>query len=328
MEREVILKSMVVHSLDGLVPTPILSERPGEIDSALNEYLMKHVEKIMEDSNLKRGKIPEAYIYEKMFFGTDDDFIGETQRFAEEIHTLIHRNMDIPSGDLAILKLIIDERPFVFCLKLNYRTGITNTMMPQEVRLINHHKILPSITQKVDEAFFVDVKERKINILEKKYEVDGEKVNYMSENILKINFEFSSEEKVKIIQTKAKEVIENHYPNSPEKLIEFKSQVAESITEEGNLETEEVFEKVFSDNMEAKNSLKYSVREEGMENSKIHITPKLEKKLSKKQKIVTEDGIEIFVPLDILLEKDKFRYEQNPDGSINIILKDVGQVKR
>ena len=48
--------------------------------------------------------------------------------------------------------------------------------------------------------------------------------------------------------------------------------------------------------------------------------------LNKKQKIVTESGIEIIVPIEFLQNNDVFEYIQDETGKVSIIIKDVGTI--
>ena len=52
-----------------------------------------------------------------------------------------------------------------------------------------------------------------------------------------------------------------------------------------------------------------------------------ERKLTKKQKLVTDSGIEILVPLDILKDDSIFEYHQNDDGKISILIKEIGSIE-
>ena len=58
----------------------------------------------------------------------------------------------------------------------------------------------------------------------------------------------------------------------------------------------------------------------------ITISKKMERQLNKKQKIVTESGIEIIVPIEFLQNNDVFEYIQDETGKVSIIIKDVGSI--
>ena len=52
----------------------------------------------------------------------------------------------------------------------------------------------------------------------------------------------------------------------------------------------------------------------------------MERQLNKKQKIVTESGIEIIVPIEFLQNNDVFEYVQDESGKVSIIIRDVGSI--
>ncbi|MBP3296646.1 MAG: hypothetical protein J6M27_08695, partial [Lachnospiraceae bacterium] len=59
----------------------------------------------------------------------------------------------------------------------------------------------------------------------------------------------------------------------------------------------------------------------------VYVSPKTTKSLAKKQKIVTESGIEILVPVEYLEDKSVFEYKQE-NGRVSIHIHDVnGTIK-
>ena len=89
----------------------------------------------------------------------------------------------------------------------------------------------------------------------------------------------------------------------------------------------EEFSQVFiADNEKAMEQCLEKAKEEKLTERPITISKKMERQLNKKQKIVTESGIEIIVPIEFLQNNDVFEYIQDETGKVSIIIKDVGTI--
>jgi len=57
---------------------------------------------------------------------------------------------------------------------------------------------------------------------------------------------------------------------------------------------------------------------------KFQVTANIENKIFKKQKFVTDTGIEISIPGDQLSRNDIIEFKNNPDGTISVEIKNIG----
>jgi len=91
------------------------------------------------------------------------------------------------------------------------------------------------------------------------------------------------------------------------------------------LEIEEITEKVFRDNPEAQKEYRESIEKQGLMESTVKLAPKTSEKVMKKQKIVTEEGIELHVPGEYLDDR-KVKFVNNGDGTIKIEINDIASI--
>ena len=58
------------------------------------------------------------------------------------------------------------------------------------------------------------------------------------------------------------------------------------------------------------------------------VTPKSEKTIKKfeKQRITTDSGIEITIPMEEYRNPDKVEFITNPDGTISVLIKNIGKL--
>ena len=121
-------------------------------------------------------------------------------------------------------------------------------------------------------------------------------------------------------------IVKSVYEEVPQKLMEYRQTVSEIVQEKGTLDVEEFSQVFFADNEKAMEQCMEKAREEKLTERPISISKKMERQLNKKQKIVTESGIEIIVPIEFLQNNDVFEYVQDETGKVSIIIKDVGSV--
>lgn len=73
---------------------------------------------------------------------------------------------------------------------MNYKESYTHeiTEIPDNpvinTDIIKTHSLLPSATSRIPEAVVINLSDYHIKLLEKKYEINGEKAYYLSENFL------------------------------------------------------------------------------------------------------------------------------------------------
>ena len=94
--------------------------------------------------------------------------------------------------------------------------------------------------------------------------------------------------------------------------VEFKQKVAESLQEKEEVNPEEVFEEIYADDPSTLFEVKAKLQDRGLDQQRIVVTSRCayDAKL-KKQKLVTDSGISIFLPIDYARSKPCGIYYQS-----------------
>lgn len=98
--------------------------------------------------------------------------------------------LDIPAADLLFVTFQAEGIIYLALLKMNYKESYTHeiTEIPDNpvinTDIIKTHSLLPSATSRIPEAVVINLSDYHIKLLEKKYEINGEKAYYLSENFL------------------------------------------------------------------------------------------------------------------------------------------------
>lgn len=162
---------------------------------------------------------------------------------------------------------------------------------------------------------------------EKKYEIDGQKEYYISRYLLKSEDSLSDKEKVDIVNKVSKKLVEKYYEGDVTKLAEIKSVMLESVEETDAINVEHIKTKVFNNNLEIQNVYEEEIEKRGLTEKTIEVNENLSKKISKTQKLVTDDGIELKIPISYLTSNDKVEFLNNPDGTISVLLKNIRDIQ-
>ncbi len=92
-------------------------------------------------------------------------------------------------------------------LKVDYHQAFTHYVNAEEGPLMNqliiHQSILSNKTQKADEGFAINLQTFGFELMEKKYTFSGEKMTYLSTNVIESEPAPSLEENVKVVKKAA-----------------------------------------------------------------------------------------------------------------------------
>ena len=331
---DVYITKSILHILDSQVGLPVLSEQEHPKSTETEFFLGEHLKRLLEDPEVKEcifledrenpiRKIIESYQRDT------DKFLSMSKELAQSLYDYMTKNPEVPSSDLAVVAFCQNDREYLGILKFNYKKTFTHEVNHQEKGNINsiiqYQRTIANSNQRIEEGFIVDLEDLKILLKEKKVKINDEKIYYLSQKFLLSKGKPSDKEKMAIINKTNKEVLKKHYDNDFKKTTDLKKAMVENLTESDELEIEEISEKVFRDNPEAQKDYRESIEKRGLTEPRVKLAPKTSEKVLKKQKIITEEGIELHVPVEYLDDR-KVKFLNNGDGTIKIEINDITSI--
>ena len=233
---------------------PVLSDRELSCGPDLYDFFRAHLEKITESDDVKQCSFsPESEIRDELSMFEPENFTEVSQKLAAFLYSIMNSNIDIPSADLAVLLFRFEEQDYLGILKMNYKSSYTHLTVSDlgenTNNIIKQKALLPSEGQKLSEAAVIRLSDLDIMLLEKKYEVNGVKTNYMSELYLKCHGKLSQKARLNIV-TKAVDQINQKYfdEEDVQRSMETKKVLYDAFEEAGGLNVETVKEKLFAEN--------------------------------------------------------------------------------
>lgn len=330
MSEEILMKRAILHILDHSGGISILSDKIISMSSEIEEYLSKHLKKCFSDIEVKNtiflNESTNGFLSILESFAENDDILEASTGIAKRFIDIMIDGNNIPSGDLIIVDFMYNNTRYLGILKFNYKDsyihyvesddGVRNTIVKQP-------SSLPLETQKLDEFILVNLSEFTLKVKEKIYEMNGVKENYITKYILEAQEMISDKEVVDLVEKSARKIIREEYDNDLNKLNTFKKVITNDFATANHIDLDNIANTTFEDE-DGKNAFKEEVQKFGIQEKRIKISPNAEKRITKKQKLVTDTGIEINIPSTCLSDSNVVEFVNNVDGTISIIIKNIG----
>lgn len=334
-EFKIDIKKNIVHILDTNINLPVLSNEEHPIDDDINEFIEKHIIKILKDDNLKTacfisGNNRVREICENLL-NESEMFSNYTAEIANILFDIMQKNVDIPSADLIFCLFELDNVMHLAVLKLNYKSSFIHYVQTFENGSINsivkQKTALPGENQKVDECAIINLNDFSIKLIEKKYEINGEKMLYFSTMFLKCAGDISNREKIKIFKKATESFNKKYHDEDFAKSAEIRAAVNESIDEREEIDIVHVAENVFKTNPDMQHTYIEHIEKAGLREKTITVSEQVAEKTFRRQKIKTDTGIEINLPVEYYKDNQKVEFINNIDGTISILLKNISKIE-
>lgn len=215
MEKEdIVIRKIIVHILDSAVGIPALSDSLLESGIDFYDFIREHIYKIVSSDELKSCTFDtqDSFLYQLLTQYSPDEleqhFIFISQQISNHLYTIMNENISIPPADFFVITYQMQGNRYLALLKMNYKeTYVHTTGRKEEIHInsiIKQSATLPSSGTKLSEAVLISLSDYSVQIVEKKYEINGKKRNYLSELFLQCQTSLSQKTKLNLV-TKAVE---------------------------------------------------------------------------------------------------------------------------
>ncbi len=313
-------------TLDESLPYPNYNEVKLDTEDSLYGYIQKLCSAALTDTAAKIA----TYDADAYLAGIVTDEPNGLEAFvsvtADTVYDLVKANAEMHSGSGIFAFIVADEQVYVAFFKMPFME-MYNCRLDAEgqVSWALNTKIMPKPSLKSSEYFIIDVCNRIVRMSDSQYYVDDCHVNYLAECVLQLKPKPSEKETVETIAETTVEVIRECYPEEkvPEKIMDYRKEIANHVEETGRVSVARIEEAVFRDNEAAGAKYRERLQEERIQREPIAVSKKTERALTRKQKIITDNGIELMVPVEYLKNSNYIEYVQDENGNITILLKDI-----
>ena len=325
------IKNSYLFLLDNIHQMFMPTERPiDETVEGAYHFLEKNIEKCVKNAAGRPGVFKEESETRKLFL----DYRNKTIPFLEFATTIAAKRFDwkdryeiFTASDLFLCEVEISEVDYVVGLELTCKEGMVHHVEQTDTgiqnNLIVHHAMIPAATAKNSNFFMINTDTLKLTILESLTSTEDDDTFLYADKILGCKTEISVKEAVKKARLVADEVIRNHDLDKLEVVPTFERVMKETINEGKDIDIKEIAEEVFYQAPEIKDSYIAEIENHGIEKP-VQNANWVKMPIKKTQKIKTDTGIEITIPLDYYNNKDYIEVINMPDGRTAIQIKNVG----
>ena len=330
MEIDVHVKRAILHILDTGAGIPVLSDTLLGLPIGIQEYLYKHLTRAMKDPDIKRTQFvdPPSRFCElvQQYKKDGESFTAVSQEIASLLFDFMLENVGVPSADLLVVDFIGDGEPYLGVLKLNYKHSYIHYVDHEAGRLndiLRQPCSLPTEGQRLDEFVIINLNTDQIFLKEKKFEIDDKKEYYLSNRLVLCEDVLSEKQTFDIVEKTVKKIIASEYNGDIEKLNTVKRVIADDYESDSVIDMDSIAQATFGDDFTVKERFREEAAKKGLTQSKVAVSDNIENKIFKKQKFVTDSGIELSIPTDYLMREDIVEFRNNPDGTISVEIKNI-----
>ncbi|MGI6201382.1 MAG: nucleoid-associated protein [Christensenellales bacterium] len=321
---QITIHQAILHILDPQAGEPVLSCAPLDLRGSACEYLRAHLEKVAGSDGLKPCVFGHSAGFLSYLPDLDIRFVENSQKIARKLFDLMGRYPAIQPGDVALLRADIDGQDVLALLKFNYKPCFTHQVTQQgeglQATVAAAGGVLPTPSQRVEEAALVDLAEVTVSVLEKPVALDDEKGCYLSGLLLGASPKPSQREKLSTLK-KAVEKVDADFSAAGKGSMQRLASVV--LDEEAPPTLEKIGQRLYPNQPQAQQAFVEKIQAEELAPEDTLVLSEQTAKRIEKQSIKTATGIEVKIPVALYEQPDAVEFITNPDGTLSLLVKNV-----
>ena len=342
---DIVIRKAILHILDTVHGECILSNTLLDPGPDLYEFIRNHIYKIVSSDDTKDCEFnpetsPIYSILETWDESDETSFIEASQSIADRLYVAMGEGLDIPAADLLFVSFQAEGTIYLALLKMNYKESythiVTNDSETEEMSdddetevpvihadIIKSKALLPSSGTRIPEAIIINLSDFHIKLLEKRYEINGEKIFYLSEKFLVCHTNLPPKKKLNIL-TKVINNISNKYDGADLKTkMDTKSALQKEYVDNKSFDIEEIGNRLFGKSPEKKSEFDKKMEQYDLQYDNFTVTNESTVKKLERQVMVTDSGIEISIPMETYNKLANLEIQTDVTGKSTIIIKNI-----
>lgn len=327
-----IIHKFIIHVLDKNSDVPILNDYEGKINPEVDKFFQKIIKRVTKDDDLRKGIFKdynnniiknccEQIIYD------ESTFLENSKEIAAYLFDIMKINSEIDSCDLAICLYTIKDEKYVAILKLDYKKLYTHSIEfiddKFNIQMVANEIGIPE-TGRQKQCAIIGISgindEFHLRLLDKDAEKEESESKFIKEflNAERID---DDKYKTKVFKKSAENWITNALTENIKQAEDMRSVLNYTLKEKHEIDVNDFIENNIKDE-NLKESFKEHMEDKGLDEGFNIDKTWVEKKL-KKRSIKTDNGFDLKGNLEDFEDPMKYSVKQNPDGSIDITLKNI-----
>lgn len=317
----------ILHIMDTAQNYLALSDVAIEkLNEEIEPIVYSKLKRIFKSPNKKQAVFQNSEI-EKIIFDyktTEKSFEDTSKRIAQIFFEEKRKFNLFHSSDFIFAEVRHDNIRYLVGIDNAHTRKLTHTVQTNENTIENnfllHTSLFSESILKDDRIFIVEYANSSLQLIESSFHGFS-----LLEAILQCKAEKSYKETVQIMNDSVEKLTDKYDLDELETIPALKSALMESVEEE-KLEPQEIAQSVFKENELAKQDFLYEMKEYGIDTMLLeNVKPA---KSEKTQKIMTDSGIELIIPIDYMKSKEMIEFVTEENGKLSIRLKNIESIQR
>ena len=303
-----------------------------DLTPMMQEYYDKKVEKAWNST--KRTEVKVGDFHQIILRCTD--MIENSENFFKHAHTITEELFELgtkinlmPNANILFIECNIDGMKHIAIIKLNYKIVPVSVVEEEEgkqVVRITNQQMVPGKTAPVEEAIIVNVEEKRVYLIEKRFEIDGKQDTYLNQHYIKGEPLLTDNQMVKLLNKTIEKVEDAYAVNEFEPKALINQEIINCLLDHKDIKPTEIASAILSRDYEAETEALDILNDLGIsEDTVISSASENVDKLSK-CKIVTDTDMTISVSVDDYINENRIKKVKNDDGTYSIVLNDIHEI--
>ena len=290
------------------------------------DYYRKKVEKALNASTIKHlnvGSLHEMVLRCEKMIQSDEEFQSQAKEITEKLFSLGSVIDGMPNSNVLFVDCYKNGERYIAVLKLNYRMIPMSVVEDEGVR-ITKKQVLPMMGAAVDEAILFNCDRKDLSLIEKKFSIDGKMDYYLNPQWIKGEEQLTDKQKLSTMTKVIKKLDDIYNVNDGKALPIMKQEIQEKLDMNEPLKPLEITRKVLEKDYQAQEESEIMLKDLGIgEDDQIQSLslPSIDT-----CKLVLDDDIEIYLPIDEYLSGKHIEKNRHEDGSYSITLKGINEI--
>lgn len=331
---DIVIRKAILHILDTDHGECILSSALLNPGPEMHDFIRNHIYKIISSDDTKNCVFDSEFspihsILETWEESNDASFIETSRIIANKLYAAMGEGLNIPAADLLFVTFQAEGTIYLALLKMNYKRNYNHASIRKGdytyVELSRDYSLI-SATSRVPEAAIINLSDYSIKLLEKRYEVNGERVYYLSENFLVCHTSFSPKKKLNILTHIINNISNKYDGRDLKKKMDTRSALQKEYIERKTFNVEEIGNTLFGKNPEKKAEFDEKVEQYNLQYDNFTVVNENTVKKLEKQVLITDSGIEISIPMETYNKRADFEVKTDVTGKSTIVIGNIDNV--
>lgn len=325
------IDKMITHIMDPSKDDLILSDSCMICSDEITEMLEHKISRLFTSPQKKTGNIQTRNELLELLTGFKQEelsFVSFTQKLAGYIYEEKRKYAQYNACDMLFIQLTYEGQHYLVTLDNSHTIGYTHqlhqTADTTTITIDSCITLSPSMLKR-DAAFIVCMSDFEVSTIEAKIEIEAKKRCFYNDIIFHLDAPASYRDAIHTMNKVCDNLIDEYQLAGVNVKGKMKQVIKEQLEQERSLKPEVIADAVFEAQPLAKKRFTQELKEEGIERA-IPMEHVKQNKADRVQRIKTDKGIELIIPIDFMQTTDYVEIINEEEGMISIRLKNIHRI--